>query len=245
MDTKLAHKAKLFLIKGKTWRYLRYLHLREYISKISDEIETICVCGAGHGIAELLIANEFPNLKITLTDIIERKHGYPNYHRAMELSWQRNINNIRFSVWNVLKPAKRKFDLICSTEMLEHIEDDKTAAENMRNSAKKYIYCLVPFADKETNANAEARRRALESHEHFVCGYDYEDLTALFPDPVVAAGTYWPDRGGEWRRKMEPMAVEEVEAQFSSLIDEAEGDLISKIPVRSSDCQGIKILSKV
>ena len=117
--------------RGKTWRWLRYIHLREAVSHVADEIDSICVCGAGYGIAELLIAHEFPHIDITLTDIVDRTHGYPNYHRARDLARKYNVNNLSFSIWDVMQPTKRRFDLVCSTEMLEHIKDDDRAAANM------------------------------------------------------------------------------------------------------------------
>jgi hypothetical protein len=34
-------KLHLRMLKGKNWRYLRYLHLRDYFSRVASEIETV------------------------------------------------------------------------------------------------------------------------------------------------------------------------------------------------------------
>lgn len=237
--------AERFLLRGKTWRYLRYLHFRESLLKVVNQVETICICGAGHGLAEIMIAEEFPHLQITLTDIFNAEGGYPNYHRAMDLAWRRGIRNIEFSIWDVLQPTKRGFDLVASTEMLEHIEDAETAARNMVASTKKFLYCLVPFADKAANADANLRRGVWDRHEHFVVGYDAERLTELFPNPVAIHGTYWADTGVSWRARMAEMSGDEIDRESDDLKKAARKDLIAKTPTRFSECQGIKILSDI
>lgn len=241
-DVSKLDKVRLLLLRGRTWRYLRYLHFRQYISEIAPEIETVCVCGSGHGLAELAVALEFPHLRFTLTDIIGR--GYPNYHMAMDLSWIWGVNNMAFSVWNVMQSTQRRFDLVCSTEMLEHIKDDNTAVANMRAAAQKYVYCLVPFSDPATNANEQKRKFAWEKHEHFVYGYDSARLSELFVSPVKIAGTYWTKAGGTLRKRLDELSDAEIESQFPDLTAAAEADLINQIPHTLSEALGIKILAK-
>lgn len=238
-------KAERLLLQGKTWRYLRYLHMREYISAIAHEIETVCVCGAGHGIAEYLVAAEFPHLQVTLTDIVDRKHGYPNYHGAMELSWAYGVDNLHFSIWNVTNESRRSFDLVCSTEMLEHIEQDERAAENMCKASKSYVYCMVPYADKATNADPQRRAKVKEKNEHFVCGYDEDDLAHLFPKPVRMSGAYWQDVGMKWRNDIATLSSGEIDAQAEHLKKRADDDLRDALPERFPQCYGIKVLSRV
>ncbi|MEM7660940.1 MAG: methyltransferase domain-containing protein [Pseudomonadota bacterium] len=237
-------KARLALLRNKTWRYLRYLHFRDTLSQIADEIETVCVCGTGHGYAEIAVAAEFPHIDFILTDIIDRQRNYPNYHKAMDMAWQWGVDNVQFSVWNVLKPTRRRFDLIASTEMLEHIEDDKTAALRMGEAATKFLYCLVPFADDESNNTPRKRKRAWEAHEHYVCGYDADKLEALFPNPVLIEGTYWETAGQKFRSSLMGMADSEIIAEQSKLELLAEHDLIKDVPKKLPTALGIKILSR-
>lgn len=244
MNTKAIQRIRLTLLRSKTWRYLRYLHFREAFAKVADEIETVCVCGTGHGYAELAVAAEYPRITFTLTDIMNPKHGYPNYHRTMDMAWKWGVDNLHFSIWNVLQPTERRFDIVCSTEILEHIEQDAQAAENMRAAATKYVYCLVPFADDATNADPEKRRRAWEKHEHYVYGYSAQALSKLFPDPVYIAGTYWQDHGQMFRQRLTLMGDEAIAKEQANLEREAEDDLIDKIPEIVPEALGIKILSR-
>lgn len=243
MKDKVVSEAERFLLLGKSWRYLRYLHLREYVSKIANEIGTMCVCGAGQGMAELLVAREFRHINVTLTDSIDQIHGYPNYHRAMDLSWRYGMKNINFSVWDVRIPTKRQFDFICSTEVLGQIEDDDLAAENMRMAAKKYIYCLVPFAGGNKNGKQVRRSGVDEYHGNVGRGYSVGRLEELFPNPVAMAGAYWSEFGRVWRDRMHEMSPEEIEEHRDELVPEAKGDLVDCVPKHFANCEGLKILS--
>lgn len=218
------------------------MHLRDFVSRIVDQIETVCVCGAGHGLAELAIAIEFEHLRVTLTDI--SGNGYPNYHGTINLCRTSGIDQLSFAIWDVCEPAKARFDLVCSTEVLEHIRDAPLAAANMRDAARSYVYCLVPFADAKTNADPEKRRYVFEKFQRCVYGYDEASLTALFPDPVAVAGTYWADHGGVWRKKMESMTSAAIEASQNDLFDLAAGDLIDRVPQTMREAAGIKILAR-
>lgn len=234
-------KIKLILLRDKKWRYLRYMHFKNYLEKVADEVQSVCICGAGGGFAEVALAIEFPQIKFTLTDIIA--NGYPSYHRAMDIAWRFGIDNIGFSVWNVLAPTKRRFDLVASTEMLEHIKNDQAAANNMRNAAKKYLYCLVPFAEDSRNANPAARKRAWDHCEHYVCGYDARRLQELFGKPLAIAGTYWNKHGGALRAKLEALSTEEIDQQSPLLFSEAALDDTGVLQSTVREAAGIKILT--
>lgn len=230
------------LMRGRTWRYLRYLHFRDYLSRVADEVETVCVCGSGHGLAELACAIEFPHIRFTLTDIIGE--GYPNYHRAMSHAWQWGVDNIDFSVWNVLHVTNRRFDLVASTEMLEHVPDVPRAVRNMRNAASKYVYCLVPFADDARNADQAKRERVWRDHEHFVLGFDAKSLESLFGRPEHVSGAYWSDAGLPFRQKLAALSDEEITASVGKLAEEARADLRDATPTSLREAAGIKILAR-
>ena len=238
-------KTRLTLLRGKTWRYLRYLHFRDAVARVANDVNSICVCGAGHGYSELAVAAEYPDITFTLTDIVDTEHGYPNYHASMDLAWKWGIENLKFSVWNVLEATRRRFDLVASTEMLEHIKDDRTAAANMRQAASKFVYCLVPFADKATNANAVKRKQAWDKHKHHVFGYDETELSELFPDPLLLAGAYWTGRGRKLREYLGEIGDEVIRSSVPELERIASTDLVSAIPTSLDDALGIKILSRI
>lgn len=233
---------QLALLRGRTWRYLRYLHFRDYLSRVSNEVETVCVCGAGHGFAELACALEFPHIKFTLTDIIA--DGYPNYHRTMVHAWRWGLNNMQFFVWNVLHQTERRFDLVASTEMLEHVPDIPRAVRNMRKAATKYVYCLLPFADDATNADPVKRERVWKDHQHFIFGLDQKSLLSLFGEAEHMAGAYWHDAGLPFRQKLGAMTEAEIESSVEMLANEALCDLRDAVPRSLREAAGIKILAK-
>lgn len=238
------HIARLHLrlLQGKTWRYLRYLHFRDYLSRVAGEIESVAVCGSGHGWAELACAIEFPHIKFTLTDIVV-KGLYPNYHGALDLAWQWGVNNFQCSVWNVLRPTDRRFDLVASTEMLEHVPDIVRAVKNMRGAAIKYVYCLVPFADDVTNCNPAKRKGAFDRHEHLVFGLDRVALESLFGVTPYVAGAYWADAGQVFRKKLQGMTTDEISAAVPELVELAALDLRNGVPSTLKDAAGIKLLA--
>jgi hypothetical protein len=236
------HAVQKGLLRGRTWRYLRYLHFRDYLARVADEIESVCVCGAGHGLAELACALEFPHITFTLTDIIAP--GYPNYHRAMSHAWQWGVDNMRFSIWNVLHHTERRFDLVASTEMIEHVTDVPRSVRNMRNAATKYVYCLAPFADDATNADAAKRNRVWEDHKHFVFGFDQKSLESLFGPAEQVSGAYWSDAGLPFRLKLKDMSDEDIESSVEELAEEAKADLREGVPETLRQAAGIKILAR-
>lgn len=231
---------ELRLLLGRTQRYLRYLHARDALARVADEVETVCVCGTGHAFAEIALAIEFPHIEFYLTDIIAQ--GYPNYHHAADLVWKWQIPNVQFHVWNVLQPTPRRFDMIMSTEMLEHIEQDTKAAANMRATATKYVYCLVPYASKRQNANDRLRKKVWENNQHYLVGYDPEMIERMFPEPVMMSGTYWHDICQPLREDLKVMSNDEITASRQTLLERAHMDLRHEMP--EENCSGIKVLSR-
>lgn len=228
------------LLKGRTQRYLRYIHLRDAFLSIADDIETVCVCGSGNGIGEIALALEFPHVHWTLTDIIAK--GYPNYHIAMDRCWKWGIDNVSFSIWNVLQGTERKFDLVCSTEMLEHIADASRACRNMRKAARKYIYCLVPYATKDRNEDAVRRQDAWNRFQHFVCGFDKDSLESMLGPAAMAHGAFWMSAGTGFRLKLQAMSDLDIESRYNELIVEAEADLRRQLPTIDDYAFGIKVV---
>jgi 2-polyprenyl-3-methyl-5-hydroxy-6-metoxy-1,4-benzoquinol methylase len=159
----------------------------------------------------------------------------------MGLAWNWGVDNISFSIWNVLQPTHRRFDLVCSTEVLEHIKDDATAAKHMLEASKKYVYCMVPFATDEQNANEEKRKRAWDLNEHYYCGYNQKMLEPLFGEAYLTAGAYWSE-GTTLRQKLIKMNEDEIVRDAKALIKEAHTDLKDMPPQK---CSGIKFLVRV
>jgi hypothetical protein len=229
----------LNLLKAKGFRYLRYAHCRSFLLKCSSQVRSVGVCGAGHGFAELALALEFPEIEFTLTDIVCPER--PNYWVVMERSMQWGVKNIRFGVWDALKPAPCQFDCVVNTEVLEHIKDARLAMKNMRKAARKAFYCLTPFATTEQNSDVTRRMNAYIKHGHFVCGFDEEFFRGSLGTEVQTFGAYWHELGMKLRTQLAEMALPDVEKDFAHLVSQAEKDILESRPEPNA-CLAIKAM---
>jgi len=240
METRLRH-LRLNLLRQKGWRYLRYFHLRDFISGVQTEIRTVGVSGAGLGFAEMAIAIEFPHIEFMLTDVV--LPGRPNYWKAMDMCMRWHIRNVRFGVWDLLAPPPCRFDAVVSTEVLEHIKTPEIAIRNQLLATRKVFYALAPFATSVANNSVEKRMTAYLQHEHFVCGYDSEFFAAQI-DGVATYGAYWHGQGGKFRQKLQGLSAEDAETQFDELVQEAGNDIQLREPSQGA-CMAIKAVARV
>lgn len=230
------------LILKRRWSYLRYIHAREALLR-AEGVESVLVIGSGHGYAEITLALEFPGIHFHLTDVVTETT--PNYHNARKFAEEWDLGNVTFGLRNILSPEPGRYDMVSSVEVLEHIENDSLAAAEMRAAANKYVFALIPFADKATNADQAHRRRLFNSHGHYVVGYDEEDLRKLFPDVVVMRGCYWKEHGGAHRKRLYEMSNKEVRAGMAELQAEAHRDMVDTVPRVYPEAQGIWVLARV
>jgi hypothetical protein len=235
-------RVKTALLQGKTWRYLRYLHARSAMLLVADRISSVVVVGAGHGLAELALAIEFPGISFMLTDWEAATHSTESA-KLWSKEWR--VDNVRFSSLDILRDVHAgEYDMAYSVEVLEHIKDDRRAADNMRKLARRYAFCLVPFAEDARNSNPESRAHVLAKHGHHVCGYNPRMLLQLFPHPVAIRGTYWAHTGAVFRNTLSAMSSRQINDSLESLTAQAEADLIDRIPVQFKEAQGIWWLSR-
>jgi hypothetical protein len=219
-------------------RYLRYLHLREAI-RLSQP-ENVLVIGIGRGLAEVAIAKEFHETQFHLTD-----WDFPHPRLNRSRKYANAFSNVTFGKLDILKPdLERKFGLVASVEVLEHIREDEVAAANMRSLSSSHVFCLVPFATPEDNANEEKRQRVWENNEHYVVGYDPARLEQLFPDPETIRGAYWSDVSKRLKSEVAELAPEQVRARGDELRDIAQQDLRPEIPQSMHQAMGIWTLSR-
>jgi hypothetical protein len=212
------------MLKSKGWRYLRYVHLRDFIGRYQDKLNVVCAAGSGLCFAETALALEFPHIEFFLTDIV--CPGRPNYFKSMDLVTRWNMRNVRFGVWDLMQKSAQRFDAVVSTEVLEHIQDYATPVNNMLGASRIATYALVPFATKERNEDAGARLDAYVKHEHFVCG------------------TYWNQSGAAFRRKLAALTDPDIDNQYDQLVADASGDLTNAAPV-GGRCQGMKVIFEI
>jgi hypothetical protein len=235
-DHRLRH-LRIQMLRQRGFRYLRYAHMRDFIQNV-DSIKTVGVIGAGHGFAELTVAIEYPDIEFMLTDIVIP--GRPNYWRCMDLCMRWGVRNVRFGVWDVLTDPPAKFDVVMSTEVLEHIENADLALLNKKRAAKKAVYALTPHATDVENNNIEKRKRAFDMHEHFVCGYNRSYFKNA-DENVQLCGAYWADKGLLFRQKLQTLSPEQIEADYANLIELAKSDIVRAAP-ETAHCLGVKAI---
>lgn len=229
------------LLKARGFAYLRYLHLYEFVAANAAEIKTVGICGAGRGISELAIALEFPNIEFLLTDVVyEGNPRRPNYFWVMELVTRWQVPNVRFGIWDLLKPPPGRFDVVASSEVLEHIEHASLALHNKAKAARRLVYALTPFATAQQNSDPEKRKAVFAQHEHYVCGYDADFFKSAGICRLVS-GTYWKSHGVAFRTKLSQLSDTDIDGRFDELISEAKGDLALNDPA-SRPCMGIKAI---
>ncbi len=233
---RLAEVQKRLLIVRR-WAYLRYLYMREAFL-LTEGVGSVLAVGCGRGYAELALALEFPDVRFHLTDIA------PHFQRSMDLvdAWQ--VPNVSFALLDIMHPSPDRFDFVTSVEVLELIEDDQHAAAMMRQAARKYVFALVPFADKKTNADPALREKHWRAHEHHRVGYDEEDLRHLFPNMIWVQGCYWTDGGALWRREIEALTDPQIIASQAALQQAALRDHRPEVPLRRSQACGIWTLAR-
>jgi SAM-dependent methyltransferase len=230
------------LMLVRRWSYLRYLHMREGLYQ-AEGVESVLAVGCGRGYAEVALALEFPEIHFHLTDIESERT--PNYYNAQKLVESWGLKNVTFGIRDILAPQPDRYELVASVEVLEHIENDVLAAERMNEAADKYVFALIPFADKAANSNEALRAKVYENHEHCRVGYDEDDLRTLFPDIVAVRGCYWKERGGKLREELNNMSDGEIKARLAELQAAAQEDIVDAVPADLSEALGIWMLAKV
>ncbi|MCC7275267.1 MAG: methyltransferase domain-containing protein [Alphaproteobacteria bacterium] len=240
---RLLRNLRVNLMLKRSWRYLRYLHAREALLAL-DDCRSVLVVGAGTGLAEVTLAVEFPEVEFHVTDYEGATHSIA---KAKEIKETFQLANVSFDLLNIITAPtpKRRFDLVYSVEVLEHIEDDALAAGRMLEHADKYVFCLVPFADAASNQDEKKRAHAWQVHEHFRVGYDVVGLASAFPYPAIIRGCYWKDAGIPFRKKLEQSSDDAIRAGFDALAAEADADCRDRMPATPDDALGIWCLSRI
>jgi len=112
-------------------------HVRRIIINWIKDLELSTVLDAGCGAGTLISAlmAKFPDAKYTGTDI----------SRAGVEKAQEKVPSAEFIILNLEKyHLSSTFDLVLCIDVLEHIEDDIQAIQNLRKMTGKYLLVVVP-----------------------------------------------------------------------------------------------------
>jgi SAM-dependent methyltransferase len=114
--------------------------------------------------------------KIICTDI--KKPSYLIDEKKFNPILGKNIDFILEDVENknVSDLITKKFDLVISTQVLEHIENCDKYFANLINSIKKnsYLFLTTPYWNSQDKITKELKKQEWEIHSHYHVGFDIE-----------------------------------------------------------------------
>lgn len=97
--------------------------------------------GTGRGDIALHCARRFPGWRVHGIDVIDDR-----VERCRAAAAALNLDNARFSRNDLLAVSEvSEYDLIASTDVLEHIEDDRRAVSNLARALKPGGYLVLTF----------------------------------------------------------------------------------------------------
>lgn len=236
------------LLLQRKWSYLRYVHLREGLLA-AGPIESVLAVGAGRGLAELALAVEFPKVHFLVTDVASERT--PNYQLAQSHARNWELPNVEFGILDVGQPIPGRFDLVASVEVLEHIEDDESAIAHMRAAARRFVYCLVPYADDATLADPRQQRRAWARHQHHRFGYSPDRFRTLFDDIAAMRGCYFREAGYPLRLTVDALPEDAIRARAAEFEAAARSDVVDVLPTapatpgEPAEAQGLWVLARM
>lgn len=233
-------KMRELLMRGKKYRYVRYLHAREAFKKLTD-VKSILVVQAGTGHVELALAAEFPSIKFTVT---EKPGQERNLEQAKLLARRYGIANVAFATFDVTKRDIPQHDLVYSVEVLETHKNYPVVARNMRDLARKYIFCLTSYANDEEAANPERQARVLQKLKKHTPGFSEGQLAKFFPTPVAFGWCYWSDAGQKLRARLQKLERPAIVEKMQELTDLAKQDVKAERATSRKQAQGIWVLAR-
>ncbi len=185
--------------------FLRSWYVRREIRNLLEGIpasEPIDVLDAGTGFGQYahFVAAGFPNARVLAVDI---KEDYlENARRFIEQTPQRD--RITFEVHDLTElDLPRRFDLILSVDVMEHIEEDRQVFRNFKRVLKPGGHVIINTPSDLGGSDVEREGEEGFIEEHVRPGYNREELMEKLRDaglePVRAIYTYGTYGSAAWR----------------------------------------------
>ncbi len=141
--------------------------------------------GCGRGMITLACARRFPSAEVIGVDL-DGKQNEMNHHIALKSG----IKNVRFVTMDAMKLKEMgKFDLIISTDMLEHLEDDLGGVRTFREALDPGGHLLVHVPHLTRNVLGWRRENWMDIDGHVRPGYTKDGLTSLLMEGGLAVKT--------------------------------------------------------
>jgi 2-polyprenyl-3-methyl-5-hydroxy-6-metoxy-1,4-benzoquinol methylase len=121
---------------------IRAAHLRRALR--DKDFKNILEAGSGIGTTTIWLARRYPLATIDACDIDEK-----NIQSSEKVKKGLDIKNINFFAGDITKNlGENKYDLICSQDVLEHVEDDRSAINNFFLALKPCGYLVLHLPQK-------------------------------------------------------------------------------------------------
>ena len=117
--------------------FLKFIDAFNLLNKDLSVSKKVLDIGCGEGVISNLLYDKFNNIKITAVDYFEE---------AIKKAKENNPRNISFDTGDItaLKYTDNSFDIVVSTEVLEHIPNPDIALKELYRVANKHIILSVP-----------------------------------------------------------------------------------------------------
>jgi len=147
---------------------LRFLHEVGEPRRIAD-------AGSGRGVMTLACARRFPNAEVIGLDLNAAQCAVNE-----QIARQLGVPNVHFSSWDVLRLEELgRFDLILSSDNLEHLDDDLSCAQVFWRALNPGGYLLVHVPHLTRNVFGWQRTNWMDIEGHVRPGYSRDGLIDL------------------------------------------------------------------
>ena len=132
--------------------------------------------GSGRGMITLACARKFPEAEVVGVDLDDTQNGYNNAIASM----LGIAKTLKFITHDAMKlPELGTFDLIISTDMLEHLENDFGAVRMFNQALVPGGYLLVHVPHRTRNTFGWKRDNWMDVEGHVRPGYTRDELKGL------------------------------------------------------------------
>jgi len=234
------------IVTRRNWALHRHVHLVAAFAaaRAESDVKDVLSVGCGAGLSELFLAASNPDVHFTLSDF-----DLIRLARAQEVGSAWGIDNVTYRELDLLAaPDPVQYDFVSSIEVLEHIEDDLTAASNLLKRSRHYAYILVPFCSEVEAENPRRQRHVWERDGHYRPGYTHERFGEILKrtDTRFVRNTYFMPEGYEFRERLKALSNDAVRENPISLMAEAAMDVQDRVVSGGTlEAQGIEALVSV
>lgn len=139
------------------------------------EPQRIADAGSGRGVMTLACARAFPHAQVIGLDLNARQCDI-----NAQIARQLGVSNAQFRNWDVLRLEELgRFDLILSSDNLEHVEDDLGCARAFWRALNPGGFLLVHVPHLTRNLFGWRRPNWMDIEGHVRPGYTRDGLTGL------------------------------------------------------------------